>query len=149
MTKIWWLIVLYDTTQLGENIRTQTDRIIKTSTYVIYCITCTLCKKTSIGETGRRLGDWFTEHLWGVKRNDKETSKLVAQQFRLPNHANQHMAICSLSLHQGRQHGKPQKFSAKIYLLNWGSLSSWRQRTLFNQLIFLVISWIREALSEI
>ena len=36
-----------------------TDHFICTSTNVIYCITCTFCKKLYIGETGRRLGDRF------------------------------------------------------------------------------------------
>ena len=36
-----------------------TDRFTCTSANVIYCITCTLCKKLYIGETGRRLGDRF------------------------------------------------------------------------------------------
>ena len=38
-----------------------TDRFTCTSANVIYCITCTLCKKIYIGETGRRLGDRFCE----------------------------------------------------------------------------------------
>ena len=40
-----------------------TDRFTCTSANVIHCITCTLCKKIYIGETGRRLGDRFREHL--------------------------------------------------------------------------------------
>ena len=40
-----------------------TDRFTCTSANVIYCIICTLCKKLYIGETGRRLGDRFREHL--------------------------------------------------------------------------------------
>ena len=36
-----------------------TDRFTCTSANVIYCITCTLCKKLYIDETGRRLGDRF------------------------------------------------------------------------------------------
>ena len=36
---------------------TITDHFTCTSANVIYCITCTLCKKLYIGETGRRLGD--------------------------------------------------------------------------------------------
>ena len=69
-----------------------------TSANVIYCITCTYCKKIYIGETGRRLGDRFREHLRDVERNDKDTSKPVARHFNLPNHSKQHMAICGLSL---------------------------------------------------
>ena len=34
-----------------------TDYFTCTSANVIYCITCTHCKKLCIGETGRRLGD--------------------------------------------------------------------------------------------
>ena len=40
-----------------------TDHLTCTSANVIYCITCNLCKKLYIGETGRRLGDRFREHL--------------------------------------------------------------------------------------
>ena len=43
-----------------------TDHFTCTSANVIYCITCTLCKKLYIGETGRRLGDRFREHLRDV-----------------------------------------------------------------------------------
>ena len=47
-----------------------TDHFTCTSANVIYCITCTYCKKIYIGETGRRLGDRFREHLRNVERND-------------------------------------------------------------------------------
>ena len=66
-----------------------------------YCITCTLCKKLYIGETGRQLGDRFREHLRDVEKNDKDASKPVARHFNLPNHSKEHMSICGLSLHQG------------------------------------------------
>ena len=48
------------------------DRFMCTSANVIYCITCTLCKKLYIGETGRRLGDRFREHLRDVEKDDKD-----------------------------------------------------------------------------
>ena len=54
-----------------------------------------------MGETGRRLGDRFREHLRDVERNNKDASKPVARHFNLPNHSKQHMAVCSLSLHLG------------------------------------------------
>ena len=54
-----------------------------------------------MGETGRRLGDRFREHLRDVERNDKDASKPVAGHFNLPNHSKQHMAVCGLSLHLG------------------------------------------------
>ena len=43
----------------------------------IYCITCTLCKKLYISETGRRLGGRFREHLRNVEKDDKNASKPV------------------------------------------------------------------------
>ena len=54
-----------------------TDHFTCTSANVIYCITCTYCKKLYIGETGRRLGDRFQEHLRDVERNGKDASKPV------------------------------------------------------------------------
>ena len=66
---------------------------------VIYCITCTHCKKLYIGDTGRRLGDRIREHLRDVERNDKDASKPVAIHFNLPNPSKKHMAVCGLSLH--------------------------------------------------
>ena len=52
-----------------------TDRFTCISANVIYCIKCTLCKKIYIGETGRRIGDCFREHLRDVECNDKDASK--------------------------------------------------------------------------
>ena len=75
-----------------------TGRFTCTSANVNYCITCALCKKIHIGETGRRLGDRFREHLRDDERNDKDASKPVAPLFNLPNHSSQHMTICDLSL---------------------------------------------------
>ena len=51
-----------------------TDRFTCTSANVIYCITCTLCNKLYIGETGRRLGDRFREHLRSDEGLTLETS---------------------------------------------------------------------------
>ena len=78
-----------------------TDHFTCTSANVIYCITCTLCKKLYTVETGRRVGDRFREHLRDVEKDDKNASKPVARDFNLPNHSKQHMAVCGLSLHQG------------------------------------------------
>ena len=94
-----------------------TDRFTCTSANVIYSITCTLCKKIYIGETGRRLGDRFREHLRDVERNDKDASKPVARHFNLPNHSSQHITICSLSLRQGNTKSRKnleQKFIFQI-----------------------------------
>jgi predicted GIY-YIG superfamily endonuclease len=47
---------------------------------VVYAIVCTRCKKTYIGETGRRLADRFREHLYSIT-NDRGT--------RIDTHFNQ------------------------------------------------------------
>ena len=94
-----------------------TDRFTCTSANVIYCITCTLCNKLYIGETGRRLGDRFREHLRDVQKNDKDASKPVARHFNHHNHSKQHMAICGLSLYQGATESRKnleQKFIFQI-----------------------------------
>ena len=97
------------------------DRFTCTSANVIYCITCTLCNKLYIGETGRRLGDRFREHLRDVEKNDKDASKPVARHFNLPNHSKKHMAICGLSLNLGTTESRKnleQKFIFQIGTLN-------------------------------
>ena len=66
-----------------------TDHFTCTSVNVIYCITYTLCKKLCIGQTGRRLGDRFREHLLEVENDDKNASKPVARHFNLPDHSKQ------------------------------------------------------------
>ena len=48
-----------------------TDHFTCTSANAIYCITCTLCKKLYIGETGRRLGDRFRNHLRDAEKKTK------------------------------------------------------------------------------
>ena len=70
-----------------------TDHFTCTSANVIYCITCTLCKKLYIGKTGRRLGDRFREHLHDVEKDDKDASKPVTRHFNLPNHSKGHMSF--------------------------------------------------------
>ena len=92
-----------------------------TSANVIYCITCTLCKKLYIGETGRRLGDRFRERLRDVEKDNKDASKPVARHFNLPNHSKQYMAVCGLSLHQGSTESRKtleQRFIFQIGTLN-------------------------------
>ena len=83
-------------------------------------ITCVLCKKLYIRETGRRLGDRFREHLRDVEKDDKNASKPVARHFNLPNHSKQHMAVCGI-LHQGSKESRKtpeQKFIFQIGTLN-------------------------------
>ena len=98
-----------------------TDRFTYTSANVIYCITCTLCKKLYIGETGRRLGDRSREHLRDVEKDDKDASKTVARHFNLPNHSKEHMSTCGLFLHQGTTDSRKnleQRFIFQIGTLN-------------------------------
>ena len=104
----------------SDPLRSQID-FTCTSANVIYCITCTLCKKLYIGETGRRLGDRFREHLRDVEKDDKDASKPVARHFNLPSHSKQHMAVCGLSLHQGSTESRKtleQRFIFQIGTLN-------------------------------
>ena len=54
-----------------------------------------------IGETGRRQGERFREHLHDIEKHDKNGSQPVARHFNLPSHSKQHIAVCGLSLHQG------------------------------------------------
>ncbi len=98
-----------------------TDHFTCTSNNVIYCRTCTLCKRLYIGEIGRRLGNRFRGHLRDVEKDDKNASKPVARHFHPPNHSKQHMVICSLSLHQGSTESRKtleQKFIFLIGTLN-------------------------------
>ena len=90
-----------------------TDHFTCISVNVIYCITCTLCRKFYIGETGRRLADRFREHLRDVENIDTDASKPVARHFNLPKHSHHKMTICGLFLHHGNtESGKnlEQKF---------------------------------------
>ena len=80
-----------------------TDHFTCISTNVIFCITCTLCKKIYIGETGRRLVDRLHEHRRDAEQNNKVASKPVACHFNLPNHSHHNMTICGLSLHHGNK----------------------------------------------
>ena len=96
------------------------DHFTCASANVIYCSTCTYCKKLFIGETGRRLGDRFREHLRDVERKDKGTSRSVARHFNLLNHSKQHIVVCGLHFNQAvRKAAKLQKrnFSSKSALL--------------------------------
>ena len=101
-----------------------TDHFKCTSANVIYCVTqCTLCKKLYIGETGRRLGDRFREHLRNVEKDGKNASKPVVRRVNLPNHSKQRMAVCGLSLDQGSTESRKtlqQKFLFQIGTLNGG-----------------------------
>ena len=98
-----------------------TDYFTCISTNVIYCITCTLCKKIYIGEIGRRLADRFREHRRDVEKNNTDASKPVAHHFNLPNHSHHNMTICGLSLHHGNTESRKslkQKFIFQLRTLS-------------------------------
>ena len=80
-----------------------TDHFTCTSANVVYCITCTLCKKLYIGETGRQLGDRAREHLRDIEKDNKDPSKPVERHINISNQSTQHIAVCGLSdsSHQG------------------------------------------------
>ena len=80
-----------------------------TTSNIIYCITCTLCNKLYIGESGRKLGDRFREHLLDVKNKGSDLSKPVARHFNLPGHSQEHMEICGIYLHLGNNETRKGK----------------------------------------
>ena len=87
----------------------------------VYCLTCTFCQKLYIGETGRRLGHRFREHLRDVEKDDKGASKPVPRHFNLPQHSTSHMATCGLSLFNGGTESRKnleQRLTFQIGTLN-------------------------------
>ena len=88
---------------------------------VIYCIRCTACNQLYIGETGRRLGDRFREHLLDVKNNSQDVSKPVARHFNQPGHSHNNMKIFGLSLHQGNTESR--KCTEQRLIFKIGTLS--------------------------
>ena len=98
-----------------------TDHFDCTSRNVIYCIRCTACNQLYIGETGRRLGDRFREHLLDVKNNSQDVSKPVARHFNQPGHSHNNMKILGLSLHQGNTESR--KCTEQRLIFKIGTLS--------------------------
>ena len=88
-----------------------------TTSNIIYCITCTLCNKLYIGESGRKLGDRFREHLLDVKNKGSDLSKPVARHFNLPGHSHEHMEICGIYLHLGNNETRKRKEQRLIFKL--------------------------------
>ena len=88
-----------------------------TTSNIIYCITCTLCNKLYIGESGRKLGDRFREHLLDVKNKGSDLSKTVAGDFNLPGHSHEHMEICGIYLHLGNNETRKRKEQRLIFKL--------------------------------
>ena len=69
-----------------------------TSTYLIYCISCSKCGMLYIGETGRQLRTRFGEHRRAVSAND--ANQPVARHFNSGSHCISDMkirALCPIS----------------------------------------------------
>eukprot|EP00061_Rhincodon_typus_P000258 g11060.t1 len=62
-----------------------------TSANVVYCIRCSGCGLPYIGETKRKLGDRFVEHLLSVR--NKQLYLPVANHFNSPSHSPDDMSI--------------------------------------------------------
>ena len=58
---------------------------------VVYIIKCRTCNKIYIGETGRRLGDRFREHLRSPRQTN--TDLPVGRHFASPRHASTDMLV--------------------------------------------------------
>ena len=93
------------------------DYFVCTSTNLIYCITCSVCFKLYIGETGRKLGDRFVEHLRDVQANDLSLSKPVARHFNLPGYSFRNMQISGITLHNGSNDSRKRKEQKLIFKL--------------------------------
>ena len=106
-----------------KNFTQITDHFDCTSRNVIYCIRCTACNQLYIGETGRRLGDRFREHLLDVKNNSQDVSKPVARHFNQPSHSHNNMKIFGLSLHQGNTESRKCKCTEQRLIFKIGTLS--------------------------
>ena len=65
-----------------------------TSRNVVYAICCLACGKVYIGETLRRLGDRFREHLRDIK--NKSRTSPVAQHFNSPGHSVEDVTVSVL-----------------------------------------------------
>eukprot|EP00061_Rhincodon_typus_P000275 g11115.t1 len=65
-----------------------------TSANVAYCTRCSRCGLLYIGETKRRLGDRFVEHLSSVC--DKRQHLPVMNHFNCPSHSLDDMSILGL-----------------------------------------------------
>ena len=88
-----------------------------TTSNIIYYITCTLCSKLYKGESGRKFGDRFREHLLDVKNKGSDLSKPVARHFNLPGHSHEHMEIRGINLHLGNNETRKRKEQRLIFKL--------------------------------
>jgi hypothetical protein len=62
---------------------------------IVYCIVCQKCGDLYVGETERRLGDRFMEHLRDVKNNNN--NKEVSIHFNQNGHSVNNMKVCVIA----------------------------------------------------
>ena len=111
-----------------------TDRFTCTSANVIYCITCTVLHRQNRETTRRPI-----PCLLDVEKDDKNASKQIARHIHLPNHSTQHMAVCGLSLHQGRTESHQATLE---HFFHFGTLNPHgiNERFSFNQFLLLFVN---------
>ena len=105
------MVQMYSISALAETQR-------RVYTYQLKDFTCTLCNKLYIGESGRKLGDRFREHLLDVKNKGSDLSKPVDRHFNLPGHSHEHMEICGINLHLGNNETRKRKEQRLIFGVN-------------------------------
>ena len=66
-----------------------TCRFTCNSASVVYIITCDLCLKSYVGQTGRRIKDRIREHIYYIKKGIEATG----EHFSRPNHSISNMTI--------------------------------------------------------
>ena len=84
---------------------------------LVYIITCWACTMSYVGETGRRLGDRFCEHLRSVS---KKADLPIAKHFSSPGHTTDDMMVTVVraGLHNSRDRRRVQGrliFKKKLY----------------------------------
>ena len=90
-----------------------------TSYNVVYVIKCLTCNKVYIGETGRRLGDRFREHLWSTRQSN--TDLPVGRHFASPGHASTDMLVSVI--HSGfRETQNRRLFEARMIFKHFQTL---------------------------
>jgi hypothetical protein len=70
-----------------------------TSSNLVYCIQCSACNSLYIGETGRRLGDRFRDHLYDIRK--KDLTKPVSRHFNSHNHSESDITVFGLMFSRG------------------------------------------------
>ena len=93
-----------------------TTSIACTSSNVVYLIRCRACGKVYIGETGRRLGDRFREHLRSTRLTD--TDLPVGRHFASSGHSVKDISVSVIR--SGFQSTlERRRFEAKAIFQHW------------------------------